>query len=316
MTDVSVSIIIVNFHSEEEIINCIQSIEKNTNPNIVYEIIIVSNSQLTERQRHELKKFQNITLIQSTKNRGFAWGCNKGADRASGEFFFFLNPDSEFKNDVLFHLRAFYRKCKNPGIVVPFVYNNQDQLCAVIRNNLGFWPLVSGAFPFLNVLMPRKYHVKHIKPDNTMPIDAAKGSALFISKSLFNDLGGMDEDFFMYWEENDIFLRAQQADKKNYITETAKVIHLGGISTSPHFNDMFLIMHISKKRFVMKHHPKLLTVSRILSIIGYSWRTLIATLLFNKKKIQQFYTALKWYLIKFNNENFTRNLIEKYKRKQ
>jgi len=123
---------------------------------------------------------------------------------------------------------------------------------------------------------------------------------MFISNNLFEKLNGMDEQFFMYWEENDLCLRVNNLGYRTYIVDSAKIEHTGAVTTNSKFHEMFLIRHASKKLFLQKHHPHLILSNRFLSIIGYTWRTFGALFSGNKKKIKQFYLALKWYIFNYS----------------
>ncbi|HCI70702.1 MAG TPA: glycosyltransferase family 2 protein, partial [Balneola sp.] len=101
MNKIQVSVVIVNFNSLSLISDCVDSIIENCT-SIDYEIIVVSNSDEEPSEINALKnKLPTITYLETGSNLGFAKANNIGAKKASGEYLFFLNPDTILINDVL-----------------------------------------------------------------------------------------------------------------------------------------------------------------------------------------------------------------------
>lgn len=292
----TVSIIIVNYYSETEVIRCIESIHANTMNIPNYEIIIVSNSPLSQQHADELEAFKNTQIIQFRRNGGFAKGCNAGAKMAKGEFLFLLNPDTRFLNDAVTNLLQFHKQHGSEAILAPFTYNTDGTVKPTVKNHLSLATLIHEALPIIGIFIPDTLKSGHYKVTETRQVDVVQGSALFLSRSLFNKLDGMDERFFMYWEENDLCLKAGQRGIKTTIVDAAKIEHQGAVSTSKHFFKMFLIQHTSRKLFIIKHFPHLVGINRILAVFGYSWRTLAAFLIGDQKRTKQFWNVLKWYI--------------------
>ena len=140
----------------------------------------------------------------------------------------------------------------------------------------------------------------HYLPTKTQEVSVVNGHAMFIPTDLFNNLSGMEERFFMYWEENDLCRRVQKANRLVLFCNEAKLIHIQSTSTSRYFLKMEIEKHISQMKFVGIHFPRLLFFNRLAGIIGYSWRALLSLLLLRKNKTKQFWKIFKWYLTKYS----------------
>ncbi|NTV41522.1 MAG: glycosyltransferase, partial [Candidatus Moranbacteria bacterium] len=109
-----ISFIILNYRSEKYLKNCLLSIEKNF-LKLDYEVIIVNNDP---EKINNLSRYHNIQILDVLSNIGFAKGCNIGATKAKGKILFFLNPDTELKDNNLRKF-LFLLKQKDVGAVAP-----------------------------------------------------------------------------------------------------------------------------------------------------------------------------------------------------
>ncbi|MCL4385387.1 MAG: glycosyltransferase [Cyanobacteria bacterium] len=151
---IDVSIIIVNFKVKKEIINCINSIEKNINK-ITYEIIIVDNEGDNSLE-NEFKEYKQVKYILSKKNLGFGGGNNLGAIHAKGEYLFFLNPDTVVEGDAIYKLYEFIKSNKKIGIVSPLLVNtNLEPFSTQSRKELTPINAIY-SFSFLRKIFPKK----------------------------------------------------------------------------------------------------------------------------------------------------------------
>lgn len=295
----TVSIITVNYYSEKDILNSLDSIVDKTK-NIKFEYIIVSNSPLVSSFIDKLKSvITNVRFYEMSGNVGFASACNKGAELASGEYLFFLNPDTCFKNDVLERLTEFYSNHQNIGIIGPHTFNSDGTILPSAKAELTIWFYLVLIFPPIMYCIEERYKSSHFKVYQTEEVPIINGHALFIKKKLFNAVKGMDENFFMYWEENDLCTMISKLGKKVVLCTDAKLVHYKGTSTDPYFLQMEIEKHKSQKKFILKHHPKFKLINRISGLIGYFWRLIISIILFRKKKARQFLTLFTWYLFRY-----------------
>ncbi|HBI33980.1 MAG TPA: hypothetical protein DEA43_03810 [Candidatus Moranbacteria bacterium] len=214
-----VSIIIPNYKSEQYLSRCIQTLQAHSAGSL-FEIIIINND---DAPITSIGSTENIHLIENGINEGFAKACNRGAKIAKGEFLFFLNPDTEIvSGNIADFLAAF--KNKSVGIAAPqltvpsgeiqkWSAGYEINLCSTIKNNLGF--------------------VKNknlSEQTDIIEADWVSGAAFIIKKTLFEDIGGFDENFFMYFEDVDLCKRVKEKKLSILVLPLIQVLHIGGQS--------------------------------------------------------------------------------------
>ena len=190
-----VSIIIVTYQSEHEIENCLNSIYDKVK-GISFEIIIIDNSS-TDSTKNILKNhFENIILIENKENLGYSVANNQGAKLASGDFLFFLNPDSIMTENSLKILISIFQKL-NVGIVAPRITDSNNDVQISTGGNPNFFTTLYELFG-LYLFLPKKLfgyrHINFDKEDNI--INGWFRFLFFIKKDIFMILKGFDENFF------------------------------------------------------------------------------------------------------------------------
>lgn len=229
-----ISIIIVNYKVRDKLLNCIKSIF-SSKIQINFEIIVVDNEGDKDLEK-ELKKNTKVKYINTFKNIGFGAGNNLGAKNAKGEYLFFLNPDTLIVKDAIEKLYEFIKSNKKIGIVSPLLVNtNLEPFSTQSRKELTPINAIY-SLSFLRKFFPKKniYNddfFRHWDKESAIEADTVPGAALMISKKLFEQINRFDEQFFLYFEENDLSKRIRNLGLKLYINPNAKVIHQVGQST-------------------------------------------------------------------------------------
>jgi N-acetylglucosaminyl-diphospho-decaprenol L-rhamnosyltransferase len=216
-----VSIIIVSYNSEEFIFNCISSVLKFI-PN--EEVIVLDNCSV-DKTVNKLEHFAaKIKLIKSSENLGFSKGSNKAVDQSSGEYLFFLNPDTRIEGNVLKPLLAFYKANPKCGIVAPKLIMPNNE----IQPSVSSLPTISNAFG--EFILGKANSYSQFIPQGLEPteVEAVYGAAILIRKELFLKVGGFDEKFFLYYEDLDLCRKIKKIGKKIYYYPKVAVWHLVG----------------------------------------------------------------------------------------
>lgn len=237
MTDVSV--IYVNWNSAEEILSSVDSVRKRTG-SVSYEIIVVDNQSAEGVDGLDGK---GIRLIRNDRNAGFGTACNIGARRASGEFLFFLNPDTLLENDVLGELCSFLRGHPEAGGAGPLVLEEDGTIhfgagrsFPSLANEFLEHTTIAFRFPRNRILgRPLISFWDHA---STRPVDTLLGAAMMFRRSLFERIGGFDERFFLYYEETDLCKRVWDAGRLIYYVHTARLLHKGKRSTLKFYGEV------------------------------------------------------------------------------
>lgn len=291
---IEISVIYVNYYCTNDIIDSIKSVLNQIQEKDSLEFIITSNSPISEDALHNLNSLHDdLKILVQPNNLGFAKANNIGAQEAAGSFLLFLNPDTLFLNDVIQILKNFYQVNSSSGILGPATYDDNGQKYPSVKRDVSIY----GMFKWLlggSILGVGPYRL-----NKTDSVDVINGSAMFVSKNFYQQLGGMCEDFFMYWEEHDLCKRCREAGQKVWFVNNAMVQHKGGTSTSSRFIPMEVEKHKSQKKYLQNHHPNLVLLNRILGSVSYLWRTLLNLLLFNSTKIKQFSTLFIWYTFRY-----------------
>ncbi|MFW9263326.1 glycosyltransferase family 2 protein [Nostoc sp. CALU 546] len=251
---ISVSIILVNYNGAEILLDCLNSIQKFIDiPN--YEIILVDNASSDSSVELVAANYPEIRLVKQIENRGFGAGNNVGAKLATGEFLFLLNTDTILISNILPHLIQLMQADPQVGIIGPKLLNPDRSLQISVSPALG----IKGEYEarqmhqaYQNISQQSLIEKKFQK---IQEVDIVVGAAFFIRSSLFHDLGGFDENFFMYFEESDLCQRAQYRGYKIIYTPDISLIHLKGYSIQKAANVMAIEYRRSQIYYYQKHRP-------------------------------------------------------------
>lgn len=223
---VKISVIIVSYNSQDFIEECLASVLRYI-PRMG-EIIVIDNGS-EDKTLEILEKFGlMIKLIKSDKNLGFSKANNLVSKEASGEYLFFLNPDTEINRPIFNELINYYDKTPDCGLVGSKLVMEDNQTQPSVRK----LPTVYGAFKEYVLGMKGEY--SEYVPDGNEPIEVEMvyGAAMLIRKDLFEKLNGFDEKYFLYYEDADLCKRVRESGKKNYYYPKVSIKHLVGATKS------------------------------------------------------------------------------------
>lgn len=294
------SLIIVNYHSIDEIHACLKSVKK-FHPIADYEVIIVSNSPVSEQEISRINQLSMpVKWIMMHDNLGYGQGCNRGADESSGEYIFFLNPDTVFLNDVLNLLKGEIKNRGNKAVAGPATYNSKLEKIPSVKNSVSMGWMLNWFCPFVGKFSPASRAYNPQEFDTTTSVQIINGSAIFMHKSAYQVSGGFSEDYFMYWEENDLCMALRENGYDILYSPKAKIVHSVGHSTKKLFIPMEIEKHRSQKKFIKKHHPNLSRLNRLVGVSAYLWRFLLSLIFLRPDKARQFRSLFAWYLLRYH----------------
>ena len=262
-----ISIIIISHESRKKVLNYIKKISKD------FRIIIIDNSDdktLQEIIKKDYKKI-NFKIIE---NNGYGAAINYASNLVETEYFFVFNPDIININDRIINI--FYKAS---------IKLKDDFLCLGPR--------------FLNV--KEESHKQSNVNLKISPIKAINGACMFMNKKKFKKLNGFDENFFLFFEENDICKRGLDKQLKIFQLNDAKIIHVAGTSVSvDRINKKELenlrTWHFiwSKFYYFKKHYSYVFAIIYFLPIIIRNiYRIVFYTITKNKDKKNNFIIRLK-----------------------
>lgn len=234
-----VSIIIVNYHSVELVISCIDSIYQKTK-DIIYEIIVVDNaSKDGSIERLQDIYGKKIKIIEAEENLGFGKANNLGVKFAEGEFIFLLNPDTILINNAIKILRDSLLENKQFGSVGGNLYTKDITPCPSYclsfddinsEKKYSSWVYIvsSKIKQKLGMNKERVFGDCFNYSNNPISVAYVFGADMMMKKEIFEMLGGFDPKFFMYAEEQELSWRILKLGKGNFNIPSAKIIHLEG----------------------------------------------------------------------------------------
>jgi N-acetylglucosaminyl-diphospho-decaprenol L-rhamnosyltransferase len=215
--DKLVSVVILSYRTPLLAVKCVENLLRQTIADDL-EIIVVDNHSDDDSVgilRNRLKDMP-VRLIETRKNFGFGGGNNYASRYASGEFILILNPDTEPESDGIERLIAELRADENIGIIAPKLMFDDG----VIRDSYRTFPTMLDIIikrTFLKRIFPgrlRRYLQYDGDPIRVRDIDWVVGAFMLMHRSLFEELEGFDERFFLFFEDTDLCRRCWQKGKR------------------------------------------------------------------------------------------------------
>ena len=265
----NLSIVIVTLRSEKVIDHCINSINKNL------PIIVVENSDNLKFKNYLENKYKNVQCILSKENLGTGAGYNIGIKFSKTDYVYVINPDIILEANALDEIFLATKKLDDFSILSP------------ISSDVHF--------PNYGMIEKKKNYEEKNLPFKVKYVD---GFSMLLNKKKFKNNNYFDENFFMYWENNDICIRVINDGGSVFIVPKAKIKHLGAKAVDPKF---FKEIELSRNWHWMwstfNYHKKykgffislLIVLPKLISAII---KILIYTLILNKEKKKIYYQRL------------------------
>jgi len=306
------SIIIVSWNVKNDLIRCLQSLYENQ-PSSDFEVTVVDNASADGTIDEIRKNFENVFLISNDKNCGFAAANNQGIERSQGEYVLLLNPDTIIHPKSLDVLVKFMDDNKDVGACGPKLLNADGTTQRSARR----FPTFRAALyrhTILNLfgLFRRQYSrwlMRDFDYDTQAEVCQLMGAALLTRQSVIDQVGLMDENFFMYYEEVDLCFRIKQAGWRIVFIPEAVITHLGGQSAAQIPVAKRIMMLASLFAFFRKHRGRFRTelfgvIFKPLVLLIYfyylcrdSIKYIFAFLLFNRgRRVRCARTLRNWVL--------------------
>ena len=274
MKSVELSIILVNYNSYDLTKETIHSIE-NHSSDVNYEIIVVDNDSKDNSGKSLSEKFPQYKFILNDENLGFAAANNQGVNAARGRYILILNNDILFKENSLKILLNYLSKVNGKVMVAPRLLNPDgsiqpstyrfQSLCLSFTTYFFFYKLFPKSKYF------NRYYMINNGISNIREVETITGAFILMSKKDYVELGGFDEDYFFYGEDNDLCKRFRECGGKIIYHPSTEVIHLkGGTEKTDWFHEKY---HAISVLIMFKKHYK--PISRLIANIMFFCGTLI-----------------------------------------
>lgn len=294
-----VSIIIVNYNTKDLLVDCINSIYRQTK-DVVFEIVVVDNNSTDDSDKVIKEKFPKVIFVQSGDNIGFGKANNLGVEKANGEYVFLLNSDTILLNNAVQCFLNFARNNKNLNfgcLGTVLLDENKNS----IHSSENFPSKKRIIFEVLNNYLkhffksPFKKERREFGESEYFEVDYITGADLFMSRELFRNMKGFDPMFFMYYEETDLQKQISKLGLKRLLIKGAEIIHLeGGSNIATTFSakrrimiSTSLLKYLKKNSFIVNYY--------IFKVIFFVIRVpvLLDSRISNKERREYIYSLLK-----------------------
>ena len=227
----TLDIVIVNWNTRDLLANCLRSIEEARRDGIeLMRVVVVDNASTDESLSGIAETALPLRILQNSSNRGFAAACNQGARNSTADYLLFLNPDTRLNSDSLQEPVFFMNQPENAGFGICGITLQDDHgslgTCAVrFPMPTSTWLEGTGVSRILPGLIANRC-LSDIAAKVEI-VDQVIGAFFLVRRGVFEQLGGFDERFFVYFEEVDISLRARDAGYASCILRDVRACHTG-----------------------------------------------------------------------------------------
>lgn len=251
------SIVIVNFNVERLLKNCISSVYTKTK-SILFDVWVVDNNSVDASVSMVRQNFPQVNLIENKENVGFAKANNQAITKCTGDYVLLLNPDTLIVQNAIEKVIDFMDENPTVGICGCKVLNEDGTLQFACRRSIptpgvAFFRLtgLSRLFPKSKIMA--RYNLTYLDPDKPHEVDAVSGAFLMIRRKVIEEIGWLDERFFMYGEELDWCFRTKKAGWIVMYYPKAEIIHYKGECSKFNHRKAALEFYRSMYLFHKKH---------------------------------------------------------------
>ncbi len=273
-TSPDLSVIIVSWNVRELLRVCLQTIrqEEDVHP----EVVVVDSGSTDGTPEMVRAEFPEVHLIACPDNVGFPKGNNLGLGVATGRYVLLLNPDTEVQPGALATMLAYMDMHPDVGVVGPQLLNPDGTVQSSRRR---FPTLATAVFestwlePFAPRTVLHHYYALDLPDDQIADVDWVTGACMLVRREVIEQVGGMDEGYFMYSEELDWCRRIRQKGWRVVYLPHAQVMHHVGKSSEQAVTARHINFQRAKLRYFRKYHGRLVAAGlRILLLGMYVWQ--------------------------------------------
>ena len=241
------TVVIVNWNGESLLPACLGPLAGS-----VGQVIVVDNGS-TDGSLAVLNEYASwVEVIANRENRGFAAANNQGIAQAHGEVVLLLNSDTVPDPAALTELTAFLAEHPEVGVVGPTLVWPDGRRQPSCGPGPNLWT------EFLAKTMAHRFvpGVRERAPAQNCRVDWVTGAALAIRRQLAQDLGGLDEHLFMFYEDLELCARVREAGSQVWFVATTPIVHIGGASRRQVETASLIYSYQSSQYFFARHGPR------------------------------------------------------------
>lgn len=256
------AIVIVSYNTCALLRQCLASASAAVPPE---QVVVVDNASHDDSVAMVRREFPAVILVTNDENRGFAAATNQGlryvlAHAPQADYLLLLNPDAFLRSGALAAMAAFLDEHPRVGAVGARLFYPDGRLQEGAWHFPTLWMTFFDLFPPRGPLLGRlttsplngRYREEH--GNAPFPIDHPLGAAMLLRRTTLQEVGLLDEGFWMYAEEVDWCYRCRQAGWAIWQVPQAEVVHVAGASSRQFRGRSFVALHRSRFRFFAKHY--------------------------------------------------------------
>ena len=254
---IDLSIAIVSYNTKEVLLDCLRSVHAHTIA-ITFEVIVVDNDSRDGTVAALKEAYPDVRIVANPDNRGFAKAVNQALAVSRGRHVLLLNSDTIVRDQAL-------------ATMVGYLDGHTDVGAVSCKQRTAEGRLSRTCFPFpsfrdhlcysrlFQLFAPRTQEAaaatQAVDCTLSQDVDWANGACLMLPTELLRRLGGLDEGFFMYFEDVDVCRRLRQQGYRVRHLAEVEIVHLIGRSSGRDHERLQLVWEFSRIRYVEKHFP-------------------------------------------------------------
>jgi hypothetical protein len=229
------SVVIASYKGREYLRRCLSSLYAHTT-GPTFEVIVIDNASGDGTPDMVRTEFPQATLIARAGNAGFSRAVNEGIERATGEFFLILNPDTEFTSNILPAMIDFLRPKEDVALIGPKLLDADGTLQLSCRSFPDFSAALFNRYSLLTRLFPgnrfsSRYLMLDFNHEKIGRVDWISAACWLVPRSTYQKIGPLDEHYFWTFEDVDYCRRAKRAGLDVvYFPQVSLIHHIGGSS--------------------------------------------------------------------------------------
>jgi GT2 family glycosyltransferase len=274
-----IAVVIVSFNVVTLLRDCLHSLQGTEGAEVI--TWVVDNDSSDGSADMVAAEFPQVRLIANNDNTGFAFACNQAlreiaalqsvapatlqpggtatAERPAFDYVLLLNPDTQVPPHALSHLVRFLEDHPDAAVVGPKLIRKDGSIDLACRRSFPTPEVSLYRQLGLSRLFPRsrrfgRYNLTYLDPDQTYEVDAVVGAFMLIRWKAIEQVGLLDESFWMYGEDLDWMLRMKQAGWKVYYCPEVVVLHYKGESSRRHSSRATREFYRAMLLFYRKHY--------------------------------------------------------------
>ena len=285
----TLSIVVVNWNARLLLLQCLRSVF-GTLRDLEKEVFVVDNGSRDGSVAAVRETFPEVSLIENDGNLGFAGASNQALEQARGRYLLLLNPDTVLKEGAIERLIEFMDGHGEVALVGPQLLHPDGSR----QNSIANFPSLATELlnkPLLRFLFPGRFPGKEQRYAEPIEVDSVIGACMLVRRETINQVGLLDDDYFLFLEETDWCYRIRKAGWKVYHHPLAEIYHMQGQSAKIEKGKARVEYFRSRYHFFRKNRGKM---QWFLLLVGVVIRLLVEWLSAGILRLVTLFQVEKW----------------------